>query len=196
MVCGWRYHRKDSISKRIFSNIASWLRRSLLSENIHDSGCTLRAYRKYCLSELDMHGEMHRYIPALLTWKGYKITEIKVTHHPRMYGYSKYHWGRLIRGFIDLLNILFWRKYSARPLHLFGGLGLFMTLSGIVLGGYLAFIRLIYKVPLAGRTSPLLAILLIILGVQFFISGILADMVMKIYYKQRDNREYVIEEII
>lgn len=193
VVCGWRFNRKDQASKKIFSKIANFLRRSLTGEVIHDSGCTLRAYKKQAVSELDLYGEMHRYIPAMLLWKGFKIGEVKVHHHARQYGKTKYNWRRILRGFLDLVVISFWQKYSTKPIHIFGGLGIIMGLLGAIIIGYLLIERIFLNESLSGRPLFSLAILVMIIGMQFMMSGILADILIKIYYRQNDRRNYLIE---
>ena len=193
-VCGWRYNRIDSFSKKFVSAFANIFRKMLTKEKIHDSGCSLRAYKASAIKSLDLFGEMHRYIPSLLLWKGFKITEIKVNHLPRMHGKTKYNFTRLLKGGLDLIMVKFWRQYSARPMHLFGGLGITSFLLGSLTGLYLAIMRLFYGVPLSNRPLLLLAILLVILGVQLFVLGFLADIMIKTYYK--DKKYYEVEEVI
>jgi len=118
MISGWRYNRNDPLSKKILSKFANSIRGLFIKERIHDSGCSLKAYKRECFEDIDLYGDMHRYIPALLGWKGFRIGEVKVNHRPRKFGKTKYNITRLTRGFLDLMNILFWRKYSERPLYL------------------------------------------------------------------------------
>ncbi|MCZ7382074.1 MAG: glycosyltransferase family 2 protein [Candidatus Methanoperedens sp.] len=195
VVCGWRAERKDSIFKKLFSKFANGLRRKITGENIHDSGCTLRAYKKEAVVDLDLYGEMHRYIPALLSWKGYKIGEVIVQHHARRFGKTKYSWQRIIKGFLDLLVVTFWQRYSARPIHIFGSFGIILTLLGMIIGGYLGFERLVLKISLADRPLFILSILMVVIGIQFFMSGILADIMVKVYHGQNGKRSYLIERI-
>ena len=195
-VSGWRWDRKDSLPKRIFSKFSNWLRRQLTDEAIHDSGCTLKAYKRECLHDLELFGEMHRYIPALLSLKGYKIGEVKVAHRPRTRGKTKYNWRRLIKGFLDLLLVTFWQRFSFRPIHIFGGLGLILGLVGIALGLYLVIERMFFGMRLGDRPVLLLAILLVVIGVQFIVSGVLADIMLKIYYGQNNRKNYVVEKVI
>ncbi len=195
MISGWRYDRHDKLSKKLISKIANRIRRRLIHDPIHDSGCSLKAYKRECLEDIDLYGDMHRYIPALLGWKGFRIGEVKVSHHPRKYGKTKYNYSRLLKGFLDLLNILFWRKYSNRPLHLFGGVGLLMSFVGFLVLGYLVFLRLLGRISLVNSTLPLLSVLLIIIGIQFFISGLLADISIKNYYSN-GRRSYSIEKVV
>lgn len=194
VVCGWRRNRKDPLAKRFISRGADLLRKLLLHDRIHDSGCSLKAYRKECLDGLDLYGEMHRFIPALLGWKGFSIAEIVVKHHPRRHGKTKYTMKRVFNGFLDMLLIKFWMQYSARPIHLFGGMGIVMSLLGFIIGVYLAVLKLAYGLGIGNRPLLLLAVLLIVLGTQFLIFGVLADILIKVYYK--DNKNYAIERIV
>ncbi|VVB53035.1 Glycosyltransferase AglJ [uncultured archaeon] len=196
VVSGWRKHRKDPLQKRIFSKFANRIRNLLIKEQVHDSGCSLKAYRKECFDDIDLYGEMHRYIPSLLAWKGFKIGEVEVTHHPRIKGKTKYGLYRLPKGFLDLINIWFWRKYSTRPLHIFGGLGIISILMGTALGMYLLFVKTVFHESLTSKITPLIAVLLVIVGVQFFISGLLADISAKNYYLHEQKNPYSIKEII
>jgi len=195
VVSGWRYNRQDSFGKKAFSKIANSFRQLLVKDPIHDSGCSLRAYKKECFSDLQLHGEMHRYIPAILAWKGFKLDEVKVNHLPRKYGKTKYNMWRVTKGFMDLINVWFWRKYSNRPLHIFGGFGLILTLFGFVLGISLLILRQFYGMSLGQSQLPLLAVLMVVIGVQFFISGLMADISIKNYYSN-GRRTYSIEKIV
>ena len=196
VVCGWRADRKDPLSKKLISKVANLVRRNITSEFIHDSGCTFRAYKNECVKGLELYGETHRYIPAMLLWKGYKIGEVKVKHHSRKYGVTKYNWHRVIKGFLDLIVISFWQKYSVRPIHVFGGFGMVLSGLGVVIGGYLGIQRLFLGVGLSDRPLFLVAILMVIVGVQFIVSGILADIMIKVYYGQNERKNYLIEWMI
>ena len=194
VVSGWRYNRKDSLSKHLLSRLADKVRRHITKEKIHDSGCSLKAYKKECFKNLNLYGEMHRFIPALLLWKGFRITEIKVRHHPRHSGKTKYSFIRVIKGFLDLIVLKFWMQYSARPIHLFGGAGLILGFLGAITTLYLIVLRQLLDQPLSDRPLFQIAVLLIILGVQFIFFGILSDILIKLYYKQ--DTPYNIEKVI
>jgi glycosyltransferase involved in cell wall biosynthesis len=196
VVCGWRYNRKDTVPKKLFSKISNWLRRRFTSEPIHDSGCSLRAYKKECFHDLELYGEMHRYIPAILSWKGYRIGEIKAMHRPRAKGQTKYNWKRLPRGFLDLLIVTFWQRYAMRPIHIFGGIGLLLSLAGIGLGIYLSFEKLIGGQGIGDRPILLLAVLMLIVGIQFIVFGVLADIMIRIYYGQHERKSYTVERFL
>ncbi len=193
VISGWRYNRKDSFLKTSISIFANWLRKIITGERIHDSGCSLKAYKKECLKDLNLYGEMHRFIPAILLWKGFKVGEVKVSHHPRKHGKTKYNLLRVLKGFLDLIVVAFWQKYSARPIHLFGSVGIGSGILGVIIGMYLTVRKILYEESISNRPLLLLAILLIIIGVQFIVFGLLADILIKIYYK--DHANYSIERI-
>lgn len=190
VVSGWRYERKDPILKRLFSFFANFLRRHLLNDKIHDSGCTLKVYKRECLMDLDMYGEMHRYITGVLSISGYKIGELKVKHHPRKFGKTKYGYKRILKGFLDLFFIAFLTRYFSRPLHLFGGIGIFILVPGLVIGCYLALMKFIYNISLSNRPLLILSVLMVILGTQFMIFGILAEILVRVYYKTHNIKPY------
>ena len=196
VVCGWRYTRRDPILKKLFSKMANSLRKSLTRETIHDSGCTLRSYRKECIEDVELYGELHRYIPALLLWKGYRIGELKVNHRERTYGSSKYSWKRLTKGFLDLIVIAFWQKYSARPMHIFGGLGFIFVIVGSIISIYLIFERLFLNMGLTDRPLFLVGFFLLVVGIQFVALGILADILLKIYHGQNERKPYRVDKIL
>ena len=189
VVSGWRHKRQDSLTKRLFSKIANKFRIILLKELIQDSGCSMRAYKRECFEDIDLYGDMHRFIPSLLSWKGFRITEIKVNHFGRKYGETKYGSGRLFRGLLDLLTILFWKKYSNRPLHIFGGVGIALTIFGLMSGLYAAYLKIFRHVDLSNTFLPVISIFLVIIGIQFFVSGLLADIAIKTYYN-KDRKTY------
>ncbi|AKB79587.1 Glycosyl transferase, family 2 [Methanosarcina horonobensis HB-1 = JCM 15518] len=195
VVCGWRFDRKDPLSKKLFSKFANRLRKRFTGETIHDSGCTLRAYVKESTEDLELYGELHRYIPAMLSWKGYRIGEIKTNHRERKYGKTKYNWKRIIKGFLDLLVVTFWQKYSMRPIHIFGSMGIILILFGGIVSIYLVILRLLYE---TGIDRPLftVSVMSLVIGIQFFTIGILADILIKIYYGQNGRKNYLVERII
>ncbi|MCX6711430.1 MAG: glycosyltransferase family 2 protein [Candidatus Woesearchaeota archaeon] len=193
LVVGWRYDRKDPFFKKISSLFASFLKTLVLKEQIHDPGCMLKAFTKNAAKDLELYGEMHRYITALLKLKGYKITEIKVRHLPRVHGKTKYGSKRLIKGFLDLLIIKFWMDYSTRPIHFFGGLGILSSLIGLISGVYLVIDKFAFGKPIGNRPLLLFSVLLIILGFLLVIFGFLADIMVKIYYNQKNEESYSIE---
>jgi len=195
IVSGWRHQRKDSLSKKIFSRTANLLRKILIHDNIHDSGCSLKAYKRECFHDLDLYGEMHRFIPALLELEGYKVGEVKVSHHPRVHGQTKYNWKRGVKGFVDMVSIWFWRKYSNRPLHLFGGSGIVLSFLGVLVLIWMLIEKIFFGTSLSEKIWPLVGVFLIMIGIQLFIFGLLADIMLKNYYKNQGRMNYSIKEI-
>ncbi|MFH1770970.1 MAG: glycosyltransferase family 2 protein [archaeon] len=194
VVSGWRKNRRDTFFKKFVSRGANLLRKLIINDKIHDSGCTLKAYKKKCFEGITLYGEMHRFIPAILEWKGYKVTELVVRHHSRKYGQTKYGMKRTIKGFLDMLVMKFWMQYSTRPIHLFGSSGLLMTFFGILIGAYLAFIKIFFGASIGNRPLLILSVLLMVLGVQLIMFGFLADILVKVYY--RDVPNYSVEKVI
>jgi glycosyltransferase involved in cell wall biosynthesis len=191
VVSGWRYKRKDPALKILFSKLSNILRRLIVKEVIHDSGCSLKAYKKECFDDLELYGEMHRFIPTLLRWKGFRIGEVKVTHLPRRFGKSKYNYKRIFSGFVDLINSKLWMDYSTRPSYLFFKLGSFSS--------FIAVILLIYNIIKYGavlNVGPILlaSVLLFIIGVQFLSFGFLAEIQSKTYHSL--NKPHNIEKVL
>lgn len=195
-ISGWRIDRKDPLLKKIFSKLSNWFARHLTKVDIHDFGCTLKAYKREAIEDIELYGEMHRYIPALLSWGGFKVGEVGVSHHKRGQGKTKYGTWRLVKGFLDLLNLTFWTHYSARPLHFFGVLGLIQLLAGFLIGAYLTVIKLFWGRPIADRPLLLLSVLLVILGVQFITFGFLSEIIIRIYYVKGGKEPYEIERVV
>jgi glycosyltransferase involved in cell wall biosynthesis len=180
VVAGWRKYRSDKNGIRILTRIGRSLRRMLINDPVHDTGCTLRVYTKEAAKSLSLGGEMHRYILALLRWKGFTIGEVEVCDRPRTHGVSKYGYDKAIRGFIDLLYVWFLYKYSQRPLHLFGYLGL-----GSFVCAFIAFwivIRDFFFLNLHLNHDGwfYLFIFFAISGLLFFSFGIVIDLLLKI----------------
>lgn len=191
VVSGWRISRNDTPVKRLTSRGAYLLRQGILHDKIHDSGCTLKAYRTVCFEDLDLFGELHRFIPAILLWQGFKVTEIPVKHNERKHGSSHYTWRRILRGLVDMLGIWFWRKYVNRPLHLFGVSGMLMFFVGFCLGIALAIMRLLHEISLQNTIWPLVSLFFMLAGIQLFVSGLVADILVKQYFS-RGRKPYSI----
>jgi glycosyltransferase involved in cell wall biosynthesis len=192
-VSGWRRDRRDPASKRIPSRIQTALAR-LTGPDISDFGCTLKAYRAEALRDIDLYGEGHRYIPAMLYNRGYDITEIPVNHRRRLGGETKYGPTRLIKGSVDLLFHIFWNRFSTRPLHLLGGLGTVMFGAGFLIGAHAVFVKYVYGAALLQRLPRLmLTVALVVFGLQLLMFGVLAEMIAKLHYT--DQRPYRIAEV-
>lgn len=195
VVSGWRVKRQDPWSKKIPSRIANLLRKILIQDTIHDSGCSLKAYKRECFQNVDLFGEMHRFIPAILELEGYRVGEVKVSHHPRIHGVTKYNWKRGFKGLVDMISIWFWRKYANRPLHLFGASGVILSSVGIAILLWMLIEKLFFGASLSERLWPLVGIFLTLVGIQLFISGLLADIAVRNYYQTRHRMNYNIREI-
>ncbi|MDD3083842.1 MAG: glycosyltransferase family 2 protein [Candidatus ainarchaeum sp.] len=194
-VVGYRSKRKDNFSKNFLSFFASKLRHYLLGTDLHDYGCPFKVFKKECLKDLELYGEMHRYIPPMLRWKGYSITEVEISHRTRKYGKTKYNWKRIPKGFLDMIIIWFWQKYANRPLHIFGSIGLISIGIGFLLGIILIVLRLLGRVSLVNSSIPMFAGLMFVCGVIFFCFGLMADMQMKTYYKVSEKKPFNIKKI-
>ncbi|OGJ19853.1 hypothetical protein A3K73_03740 [Candidatus Pacearchaeota archaeon RBG_13_36_9] len=182
VVAGWRKDRKDKLLVRALTTIGRAMRKTLIADKVHDTGCTLRVYRKKAVKNLDLTGEMHRYILAYLRWKGFRIGELVVNHRPRHSGQTKYGYKKSVKGFIDLIYVWFIDKYSQRPLHIFGAIGLFSFLAGITITIWQIVMKLFYGLDLSNSAWFVLGFFLIITGILLFSFGIVIDLLMKIHY--------------
>lgn len=195
IVSGWRRKRKDTLLKKFTSRGANLLRLILIKDEIHDSGCSLKIYKKECFESISLYGEMHRFIPAILKIKGFKIGEIEVNHRPRTAGKTKYNWKRTVKGFIDMISVWFWNKYAVRPLHLLGGAGMFLTfLAGIT--GIITVAQFFQGIDLSDSVWPILTVFLGLTGIQLFTTGLIADMLSKNYYETTKDSSYSVKEIV
>jgi glycosyltransferase involved in cell wall biosynthesis len=194
VVCGWRKQRKDPyLRKKVPSRVFNWLTSKVTGLKIHDIGTPFRAYRKEVVKNISLYGELHRYVPVLAAWKGYKTTEVEVKHNPREHGKSKYGGSRLVRGFFDLLSVYFLEKYLSRPLHLFGTIGILSILAGSVISGYLLVLRIFYLEPLESRPLFTLGILMIVFGAQFITLGLLGEMITRFQHENSKSESYDVE---
>lgn len=196
VVSGWRHPRRDSfLGKQLPSAFSNWLARALTGVPIHDSGCSLKAYRRESLSGLDLYGEMHRYIPALLSIQGFRIGEVPVHHRPRKHGETKYGVSRLLHGLLDLLYVKFWQDYATRPLHLFGGIGFLQIAAAALIGLYkVVWQRLVLLQPLELGPLLLLFIILTMNGALFVVLGFLGEIMVRSYYAEAGRASYTIRE--
>lgn len=196
VVSSWRKHREDSFTKKIASLLAARLRKFLINDGIHDSGTSFKVYRRECFENIDLYGEMHRFIPAILKIKGFKIGEEIVTHRHRIHGVTKYNWSRGVKGVLDMISVWFWMKFANRPLHLFGAAGVFVMAIGFlsfifVLGQYI-----IWGNDLSDNALTIISMFAILGGAQLFVFGLLADILSKSYFATTKDRPYVVKEVI
>jgi glycosyltransferase involved in cell wall biosynthesis len=176
LVSGWKVLRRDPLTKtapsRLFNLVTAWL----TGVRLHDFNCGFKAYRRELVDRLELYGELHRFIPALAFWKGFEVTEIAVDHRPRQFGKSKFGARRFLAGLLDLITVLFLTRFTRKPMHLFGTIGLVCFLAGLVINLYLTGLKLIAGEPIGGRPLLLLGVLLMVMGMQFFATGLLADL--------------------
>lgn len=196
VVSGWRKDRHDPVVKRFISRVANILRSIIVRDGIHDSGCTLKVYRRECLEGLDLYGEMHRFIPALLLMRGFTVGEMVVTHRARVADKTKYGFARTLKGFLDMLSLGFWNKYSARPLHLFGGVGTVLLFVSVIAGLRAVYLKLFVGLDLTNTFLSFLALFGFLIGILFVVFGLLADMLSKVYFSQGNNAPYTVKEVV
>lgn len=196
IVSGWRKNRKDTVMKKFTSRVANFLRGIIVKDHIHDSGCSLKIYKKECFDHINLYGEMHRFIPALLKIKGFEVGEVVVNHRPRTAGVTKYNWKRTIKGFVDMISLWFWSKYAVRPLHILGAGGMISIFLGVVCAIWsIVLFALGYKMS-NNIMPPLLTVFFIIVGLLMFIFGLMSDMMSKTYYGSGIDKSYSIKETI
>ncbi|MBP5976723.1 glycosyltransferase family 2 protein [Brasilonema sp. CT11] len=197
LVSGWRKNRQDGAVNRLLpSKIANWLIRRTTSVYIHDYGCSLKAYRAELVADMNLYGELHRFLPALAYIEGARITEMPVRHHARRFGRSKYGIWRTFRVLMDLLTILFMKKFLTRPMHVFGLWGLVSMASGGAIGIYLTFVKFAFHQNIGDRPLLILAVLLLVTGVQLFCFGLLAELLMRTYHESQGRPIYRVREVV
>ncbi len=195
IVSGWRRDRKDPfLSRRLPSMIANWIISKVTGVELHDYGCTLKAYRADIIKRLELYGDMHRFLPALTKRLGAKITEIPVRHHPRLYGKSKYGIGRTIRVILDIFLVKFLNEYINKPMYVFGTFGFILLSLGLIALFYLAFIKLFLDQDIGRRPLLILSVLFILAGIQLISTGIIAELLVRIYYRTKEDKPFVVEE--
>jgi glycosyltransferase involved in cell wall biosynthesis len=194
IVSGWRKNRKDTRSKHFISRGANLLRKKLINDGIHDSGCSLKVYRRECFEHINLYGEMHRFIPAVLKIKGFKVGEEVVNHRSRVAGRTKYNWRRTIKGFVDMVSVWFWNKYAVRPLHLLGGLGMIFGMIGALFALW-TFREYYMGKSMSDSAWPILTAFTLLFGVQLFISGLMADIAVKNYFGTTKDVPYSVKRV-
>jgi glycosyltransferase involved in cell wall biosynthesis len=196
VVSGWRKDRKDNFVKRTLpSMVANKLISSVSGVALHDYGCSLKAYRAETAKALPLYGELHRFIPALAGIEGARIAEMAVCHHPRRFGKSKYTITRTFRVILDLMTVVFLRRFMTRPLHVFGGAGLVSFALGFLVCAYLAMDKLAFGHSLGNRPLLDLGVLLIVTGVQLISTGIIAEILIRTYFESQHKAIFRVKEL-
>ncbi|MDT8317463.1 MAG: glycosyltransferase family 2 protein [bacterium] len=197
VVSGWRKNRKDRfINRKLPSIIANWLISRITGVYLHDYGCTLKAYRKEVLENINLYGEMHRFIPALASLNGARVTEIPVNHREREYGTSKYGISRTFKVILDLVTVKFLLSYSTKPIQIFGGLGISSLMLGFLSFVEISVSKFVYGADVTGNPFFLLFILFILIGIQFISMGLLGEINIRTYFESQGKPIYVIKEIV
>jgi len=204
VVSGWRKNRQDKfLNRRLPSKLANKWIAWLSGVGIHDFGCTMKAYRRDVLDGVRLYGEMHRFIPIFASWQGGKVTEMVVNHRARTAGVTKYGIGRTWNVILDLILIRFQQRYSQRPIHFFGRVGLYSVLLAFSTFALMLYYKFLHE-PLTGYPEktfietplPLLTVMFFLTGVQSVLLGLVAEMVMRTYYESQDKKTYVIGELV
>jgi glycosyltransferase involved in cell wall biosynthesis len=195
LVAAWRFERRDPLSKTLPSRIFNWTVASLTGVRLHDFNCGFKAYRRPVTEEVKLYGELHRFVPVLAFLKGFRIAEVKVVHRPRHAGRSKYgNIGRLGRGLLDFLTVIFLTTYLKRPLHLFGTAGIAIFLAGFVINTYMAYLRFFLDEAIGTRPLLLMGILAMLIGLQMISLGLLGEMLRNLTF--RPEEEYSIRRVL
>ena len=197
LVSGWRKNRQDAALTRLLpSKIANWLIGQLTGVKLHDYGCSLKAYREELIAHIKLYGELHRFLPALAYIEGARIAELPVKHEERKHGVSKYGLGRTFRVVMDLFTVFFMKKFLTRPMHVFGLMGIIAMALGVLMGGYLSFLKLVLDQSIGDRPLLILSVLLVLTGVQLFCFGLLGELLMRTYHESQNRPIYRVREVV
>jgi glycosyltransferase involved in cell wall biosynthesis len=198
LVSGWKTRRRDPLRRRVLSRIFNWVTGRMSGLRLHDMNCGLKAYRAEVVRGMPLYGELHRFIPVLAQYRGFRVAELPVNHRPREHGRSRYGVERYIRGFLDLLTVSFIGRYRHRPLHLFGGLGLILGLLGVAILVYLTIVKALGHA-IGERPLLTLGVLLVVVGLQFFSLGLISEMLTSQHEETtvgRQQAEFHVDEIL
>ena len=198
LVSGWKTRRRDPLTRRVLSRIFNRVTGAFSGVHLHDMNCGLKAYRAEVVHGLRLYGELHRFIPVLAHYRGFRIAELPVNHRPREHGRSRYGVERYLRGFLDLLTVSFIGRYRHRPLHLFGGLGLILGAFGTAILVYLTVLKILGNA-IGHRPLLLLGVLLVVIGMQFFSLGLISEMITSHHEEragERDRAELLVDEVL
>ena len=198
LVSGWKTRRNDPLSRRVLSRIFNWTNAVISGVKLHDVNCGLKAYRAEVVQGMPLYGELHRFIPVLAAYQGYRVAEIPVNHRARQHGRSRYGFERYLRGFFDLLSVTFMGRYRYRPLHLFGGVGLLLGALGFIILLYLSMLWF-WGQGIGGRPLFFLGVLLMVVGIQFVSLGLLSELITSQHEERVDERartDRMVEDVV
>jgi len=201
LVSGWRVGRwqesfTSTLTRKIPSASANWLISRMTGVALHDYGCALKAYRREVIKSINLYGDMHRFLPAVASYYGVEVAEVQVKYRSRQFGQSKYGLGRIVRVILDLLTVSFLLNYSTRPIQIFGLMGLFSLSVGMILGTYLTLTKLLYQAALADRPLLSLSMLLVMIGMQLIMMGLLGEMHVRTYHESQNKPIYTVREVL
>jgi len=197
VVSGWRQERKDaSLRRNLPSRIANRLISRMSGVELHDYGCTLKAYRRQVVKGVRLYGEMHRFIPIYASWEGGRVTEIPVNHFPRIHGHSKYGLERIVKVLLDLLLVKFLSKYATKPIYVFGGFGLIGIAISFVAGLYALYLKFFAGISFISTPLPLLVVLTFVTGIMSILMGLIAEIIMRTYYESQGKQVYLVRETV
>lgn len=179
LVSGWKQVRNDPVGKTLPSRFFNWVTRKASGLDLHDFNCGFKAYRAEVVRELDLYGEMHRFIPVLAAARGFRVREVAVEHAPRVWGTSKYGWSRLVKGAYDLLTVLLLTRFETRPMHFFGSIGLVLGVIGFGLLTYMSYLRLVLDQTIGTRPLFFLGVVLLLAGLQLATAGLVGELIVR-----------------
>jgi glycosyltransferase involved in cell wall biosynthesis len=192
LVSGWKKERHDPLAKTLPSKVFNWLARRITGVALHDMNCGFKAYRREVAKDLVIYGDLHRFVPALAGWRGFRVGELVVRHHPRRFGHSKFGMERFLRGLFDLLTVYFLTSYTARPMHLFGKVGLATGALGFAGLAYLYIVKFVTGVGIGARPLLFICFFLMGIGIQIFLFGLITELIVS--QKKRTTPDYSIRE--
>lgn len=196
VVCGWRKKRRDKmVDRKLPSLIANYVIRKVSRVNVHDTGCSLKAFRREIIKDINLYGEMHRFLPVLAARVGAQITEVEVKHHPRKYGKSKYGLNRTFKVLLDLITVQFLRSYSTKPLYLYGGIAILGLLFSFISGMAVVLMKLFWGTDMTGNPFFLLTIMFVLISVILILMGIQSEVLIRIYHQQDNVNQYFIKDL-
>jgi len=201
VVSGWRQGRwqesfKSTLTRKIPSSSANWLISRMTGVYLHDYGCALKAYHKEVIKNINLYGDLHRFLPAIASYHGVDVAEVPVSYRSRQFGESKYGLGRIVKVILDLITVSFLLNYSTRPIQIFGLMGLFSFSVGTIIGIYLSLTKFLYEAALADRPLLWFAMLLIMIGMQLIMMGLLGEMHVRTYHETQNKPIYTVRELL
>jgi glycosyltransferase involved in cell wall biosynthesis len=194
VVSGWRKDRKDNPLKRNFpSRVANWLISTISGVHLHDYGCSLKAYRREIIKGVKLYGEMHRFIPIHAAWQGARVTEVDVTHHPRVHGQSKYGFERTVKVILDLIVVKFLEKFAQKPMYLFGGFGLCSLALSVMFFLLMLYFKFFLGQSFIATPLPLAVVIFLLIGIMAILMGLIAEILMRTYHESQDKPTYLVD---